>query len=208
MLRKANASAKTLFKTNLAPSMFYGDVVQGVGEAEANEMRIVATRVVVSAGVKPCKTAAIAIEIGARHDPANSRPTEHAKAWIATWTQASAQEKEDYIEVWQKSLPSLIAKWKEGRLDKEQSNGPISAMIATLLKQGWKPAALNRWIEEQGFLQAVVGENPADDAIILEFFAKNVEEKTWQKAAGHEAGSGLQEGVPSTEALKKAMKWF
>ena len=144
MLRKTNANAKALFRTNLAPCRVYGDVVQGVSEEVANEMRVITTKVVVSAGVKSCKTAEITIGIGARHDPANSRPTEQAKAWIETWNEASAQEKKDYTEVWQKKLPRLVGRMKEGELDKEQSNRPISAIVARLFKQGWQPAAPNR----------------------------------------------------------------
>ena len=85
--------------------------------------------------------------------------------------QASAQDKEDYTEVWQKSLPRLAANLKEGKLEKKKSNGPISAMLAPLFKQGRQPIAAINWIKEQGRLQAVIGENPADDANILDLFA-------------------------------------
>ena len=78
-------------------------------------------------------------------------------------------------------------------------DGPMSAVVATLLDLGWSSTADNPldWVSETGEfwqLGGFMGEEAEDPSRFLEAVEQAVWAETWKAAPAHVSGRGLEDG--------------
>ena len=78
-------------------------------------------------------------------------------------------------------------------------DGPMSAVVATLLDLGWSSTADNPldWVSETGEfwqLGGLMGEEAEDPSRFLEAVEQAVWAETWKAASAYVSGRGLEDG--------------
>ena len=85
--------------------------------------------------------------------------------------------------------------------------GPAAGTINAVLRAGWKPARADMWQVEKG-TNVVVDNQPFSRFQIIAKAFVDLQVKTWERAAQHEHGGGLETGISSFEGARCAIKYL
>ena len=81
----------------------------------------------------------------------------------------------------------------------------MSATIVTLLEDGWAPRLPNLW-HLDGQMAVIDPATPWDMHLVLDVVRARAAKTTWDQAALHYGGKGLETGTPSLEPARKVRK--
>jgi len=149
-----------------------------------------------------CTTTTIAWTFGLTADSFIRMPLEQIDMWAQVWYATTAGEKQETRFNWHTKLSNML---KDGCLS--EACGPAAATIEALLEIGWKPIRPDFWgIDETTSVK--LDAQPFTRLQIIAKATNDLQRKVWKEAAKHQHGSGLEAGIPSFSAARKAIKYF
>ena len=174
-LCKTNSEAQKLTMTGIHPVQICGQTAQGAFTAQVNAMCKNLKIGIVMGKTRACAISTVAWFFGERRAPQIAARVEQICEWITMWKGFDVGTRRRICKVWVKKATSLAKdhyRWN-------QSTGPISATICSVLEAGWKPST-------PGFWQATEASATLDGALfntaqIIESFSKDMETKMWKK---------------------------
>lgn len=153
-------------------------------------------------GFAPCPKPANTLHLGADADPEVYYPTLQVKAWTVWWGKMDKEERQRTARAWFRARTLLEPLAANRRW--ERVRGPISATVVTLLEHGWEPLTPAYWRYSGWEARLEAGAVSAQS--ILSFFEQEAQTRSWQRAAAHFAGKGLERGVPSFDVVKRIQR--
>ena len=142
---------------------------------------------------KACPQTAVEWLLGQKANPVVQCKVEQVKAWIILWRSASEDQRQVLLKAWRKAARSLSAMSQKQRW--KNVTGPITATIAVLLEDGWRPALPHCWTAPQGDSYAVLEDKEAEAVMeeVLAAVEERASEAEWARAAHHFQGQGLEQ---------------
>ena len=113
----------------------------------------------------------------------------------------SGADKQDTRHSWHKQLVSYMS---DGVLG--PSFGPVAATVGSILDLGWKPVSPDFWVIDST-TSVTLDQQPSTRMQLIAKATEDMHKQVWKAAAKHEHGSGLELGVPSFVAAKKAIAY-
>ena len=197
-LVRVTKKARGLFHTAVKSMALWGHQAKGVPPGQLQAYRALMAKTLAIQRNGGCTTTGISLVLGPKRDPVFQVALETCQLWFDLWQHLPKSHM--LIEsMWAKVLPTLRnppTRWKNVQ-------GPISALIATLLDLGWDPLGPLNWIDFEGtewFL------DPCDPVLSTQFtqhLLRQVELHLWKRASAHHLGKGLEQGADWTVTLKK-----
>ena len=122
-------------------------------------------------------------------------PVEHIKLWMQVYERYRTVEckREQLKLAWIRALPRFVHKG----VNWSNVGGPLTATIATIAEQGWKPIAPGHWRTPDETMEAVLNGEKSDNLSIAAAFEQTCMINVWNAASKHYMGKGLERGVPS-----------
>ena len=188
-LCKMNSEALKLTITGIHPVQIYGHTAQGASNAQVNAMCRNLKLGMVLGKTQACPITTVAWFFGAKCVPQTAARVEQISEWIF-------DTRRRIRRVWRKKAPVLAGNPRRWN----QSTGPISATICSVLEAGWKSSS-------PGFWQSLDGSATLDGALfnkaqIIDSFSSDMEMQTWKAAARHSSSSGLEKSIITDFATK------
>ena len=191
LARRATGAAR-LFKSNAWTAGSYGISAYGVSDRWMRTLRWKASQDTGLAGKQRCVTTSL--EVAGMDDPAIVVPQTLVRNWVALWNQSSEAEQATIRSCWRKQQIRL-----QGPRPWSKVGGPMSAVLLTMTKLGWKAAAPDRWYE--------TGSSPGwwimDPSMsctqdLCDAVAAAARSQIWKQAGQHFEGKGVEQGVDLT----------
>ena len=85
--------------------------------------------------------------------------------------------------------------------------GPAAGSINAVLQAGWLPSRPDLWHTSDG-TQIKIGNKPFSRFQLIARAQEDLQRQVWVKASNHQHGKGLETGIPSFEAVRKAIKYL
>ena len=161
VLAKAHSAASQLYNTGVRPQQTYDAPVIGLGPTQMQKLRSTARLCVKKAGCRPCVATLLHIRLGPGKDPAIREPVEYIKLWMQVYERYRTVEcKRQQLKLaWTRALPKVVHKGANWR----NVGGPLTATIATIAEQGWKPIAPGHWRTPDETMEAVLNGEKSDN---------------------------------------------
>jgi hypothetical protein len=194
--------ATKLAMTGVQPTQSYGHQAMGASSFQQKAMAKNLKNCTRFGGTASCTTTTIAWKFGMAADPCIRLPLEQLDMWAQVWYSATGADKQETRYSWQKKLTSFLS---HGELD--VACGPAAGTIAALMEIGWKPVKPDFWVVDKE-TTVHLNQHPFTRLQIISCATKDLQKKVWAKAARHQHGAGLELGLPSFEAARKAIKYF
>jgi len=139
-----------------------------------------------------CPITTVGITIGIHNDPWVKTRLELFDAWFDHWDDAVQEGHQDEVRAaWRASQRKVLLETCPRRRW-QTVTGPLAAVQVALTEIGWKPAAPDIWIDRGGSAWSfIVGCRHGLRNSIVE----DVSDCLWKRAAGHEDGAGMEQGV-------------
>ena len=192
---RANRKAASLTLTGAAPQILWGTQATGVAPSR---MRSIRSSYAFAAGIQTrgrCTTTAIALRYGVDKDPAVAQPLLLLVEYIQMWL-ACPSLRQGIKDVW----PGLVAQHSPKPIWRKV-HGPIGAVVATWIQNGWAPMAPDYFVDPDGG-RWEIQEGPLTP--FAEAFRYHAIRRQWTVASKHRDGAGL-EGMPSLYSLRKRL---
>ena len=198
-LAQQSKKASKLFATGVLPQATFGHAILGLAPHLRRRVRAMAAKCRGAAGVHPCSATLLQWRGGPTQDPMVELCVDQVGLWLQLWEQASMEERLGIIVAWRTARRQLEAVQASQRWCRVR--GPLSATITVLLEFGWAPTLPQQWMApgwtaEGGGQVATMSGDPSDRAHIVAEFRASVAQHTWEQAARHHNGAGLQEAPP------------
>ena len=193
-LVRAHGEARKLVKIAGKPQGTWGHQAQGLAPSTLRSWR---ASVMSSLGFRyngGCCTVAFALHAPGA-DPMIQVPLEQLRVWGRVLNKLDEAELRAAATAWRRRAAELLSKG-EGRW--RHVHGCLSATIATVMDAGWRPRQLLHWLSPEGTEWELDPEDPSLGSELGEVLQGQVIKRTWQAAAKHLHGKGLEEGADMT----------
>jgi len=198
-----NPEAKKLTVVGTCAVQPYGHQAQGASLTQQLSMRKNVKSTTPFAGSSACTTTVIGWTYGANVDPLIKIPLEQIDMWLQLWAGTTRTERHDTRFTWQKHLNKYI-----GSGCKPLSTmGPAGATINAVLQAGWRPARPDLWHHVDGLSLHLDGK-PFTRFRTIAAAHEALQSQAWKRASKNEHGAGLETGIPSFAAARRATKYL
>ena len=207
ILQKICSRAKKLYATNIWASSNYGNLAMGVAPLSIRQLRSHAGQAALGRAGQ-CSTTAIAVAFDKYTDPASKIRVDIVVQWLKLWARSTSSRQEKIQGLWASQLRRLqtTKRWNA-------VNGPIRAVICTLLDIGWMPVTANAWrgsmnhdiIEGEPLWWKFTG--IGDFSELIDAIARSAMDQHWAKASEHMDGQGLAGGA-DLAVVKKHLRHY
>ena len=188
-LARSLKAARKLIATGALPQVLWGSSSIGIAPTKVKQLRTMVAGACGIGGAGRCASTAIAISLGHLRDPEIVCATKQVSMWIDIW-RGDSTIRALTTRFWAEALARVLV---GDQVVWNRVCSPLSATIAVMHHHGWKLMAPFKWTDPSGFEWVADFDEPKETIfqIVTRFILKSI----WQRAAGFEAGSGLEHGV-------------
>ena len=191
-LRKAKTISSKIFRTAAWQQSSFSAPADGMSPTELQRVRRMARASCQMGNHGSCMTTIIAITLGEDEDPAVKQIQDQVKEWLKVVLPLSQEQKIAIARTWVKRK-ALVAK-KSEKTKWHWARGPVTALILSLQRIGWKPVAPTRWVDCDGTTWQISAET-TDYEELMGKLATDTKAWLWSKASLHYMGAGAEKGV-------------